>query len=175
MNYFYPPHQKRKSSIMSRIITFSTKFPKGHPAEGRPTFFVEKIWESIYMDYSGSSEFAALDKTIFDILPHEKYVPKQHTIRRGKRWKVGDKFSPRIWNGRPYNSKQIVIAPDIEIKKVWDFKTTDEDYILNGKKLGLAALTEVAKNDGLNVDDFECWFPKIFAGQIICWNEEITY
>lgn len=43
--------------------------------------------------------------------------------------KVGDKFSPRVWSGKPYRSKMITIAPDIEVKQIWDFER-DEDGCL---------------------------------------------
>ncbi len=35
----------------------------------------------------------------------------------------------------------------------------------------------IAKNDGLDIDEFMAWFkyPKPFEGQIICWNENIGY
>lgn len=32
---------------MSKVRTFSRYFPKGHPKEGQPTFFVEKFWKGL--------------------------------------------------------------------------------------------------------------------------------
>ena len=32
---------------MSKVITFSKTFPKGHAKEGQPTFFVEKIFAGL--------------------------------------------------------------------------------------------------------------------------------
>lgn len=112
---------------------------------------------------------------------------KHHTIRAGKRWKVGDKFSPRVWSGKPYNSKQIVIAPDIEIKKVWDIeikKFADGWWIDFGNyaisedmPYAMTRLPNLAKSDGLELQDLLDWFKflKKFSGQIICWNESIIY
>lgn len=110
---------------------------------------------------------------------------KHHTIRRGYRWKVGDKFSPRVWSGKPYQSKQIIIAPDIEIKKIWDV----EIFMLEGRLHAgipeannihrLLPLNQIAKNDGLTFEDMRDWFNvkegKHFHGQILCWNENIEY
>jgi len=121
--------------------------------------------------------------------------PKHHTIRAGNRFKVGDKFSPRVWSGKPYQSKQIIIAPDIEVKKVWDFKIQfDADYLCisidnwpfyeeNSTMVTQPeALETLALNDGLTVEDMKAWFGihpkkkgKNFNGQIICWNENIEY
>lgn len=106
-----------------------------------------------------------------------KYVPKGHTIRAGHRWKVGDKFSPRVWSGKPYQSKQIIIAPDIEVKKVWNFEIKEREILVNGKILGSSINLEISLNDGLLYSDFLSWFrfPSPFDGQIICWDENINY
>lgn len=159
---------------MSKVITFSRTFPSYHPRAGQPTFFVEKILAGLsdmhYPDFKIPKEFKNYDW-------YEYYncnQPKYHTMRAGHQWKVGDKFSPRIWSGKPYNSKQIIIAPDIEIKKVWDFEIKNNMVLVNDKST-IAEL--IAINDGLNNKDFKEWFqfPKPFEGQIICWNESIEY
>lgn len=107
---------------------------------------------------------------------------KHHTIRAGNRWKVGDKFSPRVWSGKPRNSKQIIIAPDIEIKKVFDFEMDlNGIYSINGKYISHKSYHKLANNDGLTEVDMQFWFmpnmnkPKEFKGQIICWDENINY
>ena len=166
---------------MSKVITFSRTFPAYHPKAGQPTNFVRKIWEGLlpcirneYMDNILLKE----DRRYF---MNGKLEPKYHTIRGGKRWKVGDKFSPRVWSGNPYNSKQIIIAPDIEIKKVWDFEISDygNNILLNGKDIYFDGNTinDIGYNDGLNHEDLLDWFqyPKPFKGQIICWNENVNY
>lgn len=182
---------------MSRIITFSTVFPAYHPRKGEPTFFVEKILNGIAV----KRECGIVDR---DLIPAEvqKYVNdfvllgtpediKHHTIRAGKRWKVGDKFSPRIWgdNINPktgkkgaYQSKQIQFAPDIKIKKIWDIEieaagnyTQVRIPTKSANVFSLLSCGLVAANDGLDVHDFINWFPKNIVGQIICWNENIEY
>lgn len=180
---------------MSRVLTFSTVFPSYHPKKGEPTFFVDKIWNGLDRDvydlFPYSEGYFALNKwDSKEADERAKLSPKHHTIRAGKRWKVGDKFSPRIWSSKPYASNQIIIADDIEVKKVFDFEMKpklwfDEcEYYINCKRYGGDELVEVAKNDGLDIIDFACWFSggkaayskrKPFIGQIICWSETIQY
>lgn len=155
---------------MSKVITFSKYFPSNHPKAGEPTYFVEKIYNSLYgknnlMDYPTGLE---IDETIMDI--------KKHTIRSGHRWKAGDKFSPRVWSGKPYHSKQIIIGPDIEIEKVWDFSIQKGCFVMP-EASSSTTIELIAKNDGLNLQDFKDWFqyPKDFDGQIICWDETLNY
>jgi len=163
---------------MSKVIIFSRQFPAYHPKAGLPTFFVEQIYNEIYgSDWSEApgtvSEYNVpnLDTTIL--------YRKCHTIRKGSRFKVGDKFSPRVWAGAPYRSKQIIIAPDIEVKKVWGFEIAEIDgrkeMHLNSAKPKSMKLAEIAANDGLDYLDFIDWFKVPFAGQIICWSDKVIY
>lgn len=164
---------------MSKVITFSRKFPSG-----RPTYFIEKIWQSFDEKYP----FEKLeDKYCFkdgEIEPFwditNSYEPKYHTIRGGNRWKVGDFFSPRVWSDKPYRSPQLIFAPDIQVKKVWSIDIITTEISLNIYNNGRILNTyDVAKNDGLSVMDFENWFGigkrKTFSGQIICWSDKIEY
>lgn len=168
---------------MSRVITFLRTFPSYHPKAGQPTHFVEKIWNSITelgLPHFKNKDFS--DDFMWSILPLSNYGCKYHTIRAGNRWKVGDKFSPRVWSGKPYNSKQIIIAPDIEIKNIWIFEVTPLDGIQMPEAKAITTVTDLAKNDGLELRDFYDWFQikghkckKPFVGQVICWNENINY
>ena len=115
---------------------------------------------------------------------------KKHTIRAGNKWKPGDMFSPRTWMGKPYRSKQHKIVPhDVEVKKVWDvriypsitpdgppviaIKNEAGSYLIQPHKVG----KEIAKNDGLSLEDFKAWFDNEegFVGQIVCWDESVEY
>ena len=165
---------------MSRVITFSQFFPKSHPKSGQPTNFVEKIYKSLYLMKSVPKEI--VEAFNFEIMNDNNIGAKHHTIRNGNRWKVGDKFSPRVWSGKPYASKQIIIASDIEIKKIWHFQAVGDYFYLNGKQFDVTS-SDLPNNDGLSTDDFLAWFdmhPKktlsdSFIGQILCWNENINY
>lgn len=176
---------------MSKVITFSRVFPAYHPKAGRPTYFIEKIWRGLYIPMPEWIEF--LDKlnpekpveslqVALNCHHPVSFEPKHHTIRAGNRFKVGDKFSPRVWSGKPYQSKQIIIAPDIEVKKIWKFEADiNRVFSLNGKYVDATSSIcdgrTISEKDGLSEDDFLEWFPlgKAFSGQIICWNESINY
>lgn len=192
---------------MSRVITFSRTYPSYHPKAGQPTYFVEKFYRSFSVEACG--ELFALPITILDLcqwnpelpygaieefhkslkswgsFPSERpdIDPKFHTIRAGHRFKAGDYFSPRVWLGAAYRSKQLRIAPDTQIPKTWDFRFTGGAYVLDkrycdGEIEGHhELLQQLAANDGLSKDDLLAWFkyPEPFDGQIICWNENIVY
>jgi hypothetical protein len=170
---------------MSKVITFSRYFQSNHPRKGEPTYFVEKIWKSFELNNLAKvrkdfSEYGMTD--IYYRNNFSEISPKHHTIRSGNRFKVGDKFSPRVWSGKPYKSKQIILAQDIEIKKVWNIGM-DENCVfwINEKYLKANTVELLAKNDGLEISDFYKWFmpnynkPKLFSGQIICWDDTISY
>lgn len=181
---------------MSKVIMFSRVFPAYHPLAGCDTYFVEKLWNSFNVfalkeefiapfdddvnELNENLPFETINKFKGSLLNRVKFTEKKfHTIRAGQRFKVGDKFSPRVWSGKPYRSKQIIIAPDIEVKKTFDFHIRKNDYFINHSPVNYNQLKFVAANDGLEIDDFECWFNvkkgEVFAGQIICWNENINY
>lgn len=169
---------------MARVIIFSRYFPSHHFRKGEPTNFVEKFWTSIKVPIPCSKDSDKLQEEMSSLLS-EGFISKHHTIRGGNRWKVGDMFSPRVWSDAPYKSKQIIIAEDIEIKKIWNIEIfmslgcvhigIREDETTHN----LLSFGEVAKNDGLTFEELQSWFDvkpdKPFVGQIICWNENVEY
>lgn len=183
---------------MSRVLPFSTVYPSYHPRAGEPTHFVEKIWAGLNIDaeYSVYIKFPNQLKNGKWQVPitwrDEKFNPKLHTIRSGHRWEAGDWFSPRVWLGGPYNSKRIIIAPDMQVKKTWDYEVKvherSEVFFINGTAVSesnnymqqwwnYGLIEEIAKNDGLEITDFLNWFkhPKPFDGQIISWSDNVNY
>lgn len=182
---------------MSKIITFSRFFPKGHINEGKQTYFVEKIWKLLYDNYNEeqrkllknyqSAYDNLFSKKLTEIKNIHQFDYKSHTIRAGKRFKKGDYFSPRVWSGKPYQSKQIKIAPDIKITECYEVKLFLEPNQTTiclpteiHSQFQMLPVGDVSKNDGLTIQDFESWFnPKKesleFDGQIICFNEKINY
>lgn len=169
---------------MSRVITFSRVFPSYHPRAGQPTYFVEAIWRSLGLENS-LNKFLPFVEAYNDLvsddldtlIDFEDLSPKHHTIRAGHRWKAGDWFSPRVWSGKPYNSKQIQFAPEIQVKKVFDFcvDLLSGEYRMSGHAIDVPRFKEIAKNDGLTANDLSDWFSQPMTGQIICWNESIEY
>jgi len=155
---------------------FSRQFPKYHPKAGQPTHFVEKIYKSLFLMKVVPNAIKDFD---FSVMNDDACKPKHHTIRSGYRWKVGDKFSPRVWSGKPYASKQIILSDDIKIEKIFNIKIeVDGDFgtpFLNGENMGRKTIEAVAMNDGLSVNDFYHWFNKSFEGQILCWSNEVFY
>lgn len=132
------------------VLTVSEKFPKTHPKSGEPTNFPLSI----------------------------KHYDKIHTIRgnydlwakRFEKINAGEAvLSVRVWEGKPYNSKQREIfrydyRRKIGIEKLnmdtFDVGRDDNnDVFLNfevSKTMVSADL--LAKNDGLSYEDFENWF-----------------
>jgi hypothetical protein len=167
-----------------KVITFSRQFPVKHPKAGEQTFFVEKITRGLHSQ--GVRPWNIPDE-IFNTEAYYIVDGKHHTIRAGNRWKVGDWFSPRIWSGKPYASKQIEFASPIQIKKIWEVclnVTAAEgfNWWIDGQVAATDEVVNMAKNDGLEINDFLNWFiihPKTkregFKGQILCWNENLSY
>ena len=182
---------------MARAITFSRYFPAHHPKKGQPTLFVEKIWKSFAVRALNEIFYQPMVEDINDLNAHlSDYVllsdfrksllanyggsnniePKKHTIRKGKRWKVGDKFSPRVWSGKPYASKQIIIAKDMTLQRVLDIEIDKLGFIyINGDYYSqIMQCDHLALNDGLEKEDFASWFDGNtlpFSGQILIWDD----
>lgn len=161
------------------VITFSTTFPKYHPSAGEKTRFVERIWAGLLPVFGEEEMHAYLDEydgDLWDIsylnwLRINKVVPKIHTIRSGHRWDKGYKFSPRVWSGKPYCSKQVKFAPDLTITDVPNFVMTPNRNIWIGQKDRTLEANSIACYDGLLPKDFWAWFPKPMDGQVIIWGE----
>ena len=168
--------------IMAKVITFSQKFPSYHPKAGQPTYFVEALYKSLFV-------MKCLPKELEESFNHEVFLngmTKHHTVRSGNRFKKGDFFSPRVWgtdvnpkSGKSgaYHSKQIILSHDTEIKNVWDIEINEATEIsINGKFISYGWEVELANNDGLSWQEFNDWFVKLpFKGQIICWNDAVSY
>lgn len=185
---------------MSTVRTFSRHFPAHHHKANQATFFVEKIYASLqelpqYDNFfskfeseidsmNGMKPYSTVKDFLNSLQLSRSYKPKHHTVRAGHHFKVGDTFSPRVWSGKPYASKQMIIAPDIEVKKVWNFEMDDYKILLNGHlfyhqhvSIWHEHMEELALNDGLTMGEMFNWFrmPSKFEGQIICWNDKVNY
>lgn len=138
------------------IITLCRVFPVIHSKAGELTHFEAKL----------------------------KNGEKRHTIRynaknvwngRYKDIVSGKKYlSIREWTGRPYNSEQREIAQlsKIGLQNITMTYSSDDAYPeiwIDNKKV---SIHEVAKNDGLSVEDFVEWFfgnnkENVFEGVVI--------
>ena len=178
---------------MSRVTTFSRFFPHGHPRAGEPTYFVEQILNCLYpegFDFHFEDYLRELNPDLPEALLdefRESLHPninkeKLHTIRAGKGCKAGDMFSPRVWSSRPYMSKQIIFAPDQELKSVIDVEINKLWQVwFNGELCGdlhwpnqFEKLKDLSLNDGLDTTDLRSWFEKRlpFSGQIRIWSDK---
>ncbi len=170
---------------MSKVIIFSRSFPSYHPRKGEPTDFVEGMYHSIPtpISYKLICDLNNIDMWEFWKSLNQEYSKvKYHTIRPGTRFKVGDMFSPRVWSGKPYRTKQIVVAPDMKVTRVWDIEIAiglqgiriNGDWYFEKYEWLVERLSE---NDGLSIKDFKDWFgnTESFIGQIICWEPSIEY
>lgn len=169
---------------MSTVTTFSTQFPAGHSKAGKPTFFIEKIWMSVYGRRLSFSELSELNPTWKELDLQSYYanmlrieqrdgpmiLPKQHTIREKKKCKPGDVFSFRVWSARPYASKQIIIVQDTKIVRVADIEI-DKDFIVRIDGKFENRIGSLSANDGLIELDFRQWLKAPFSGQIRIWDD----
>jgi hypothetical protein len=154
---------------------------------GKPTFFIEKIW-------AGLDDFQRSFKFDYEKDYKKKFgkewdkpdnvLPKIHTIRKGLGWKEGMLID--FWvNARTKNMFRF--APKIEVQSIQTFKLEyysnfdlfrikiDGVTVFDGGKTdnvwSLDELEKFCQNDGFaSSDDFLEWFDKDFGGKIIHWT-----
>jgi len=173
---------------LSKVITFSRQFPVTHPKAGKETNFVEQILNSINIDYRDAEYVKQLEELnpqlnrhlVFDFwttLNTKIENKKGHTIRAGQRFEALEIFTPRVWSAKPYGSKQIIIAPEMQIAKTFTFEMDYDKILVQKKWLDFFEINAVSKNDGLEYQDFLDWFkfPGNFTGQAIVWDKTIEY
>jgi len=177
---------------MTKVRTFQRSFSKGHPKEFQPTFFVEKILNSIKVDYQsewyyhrlmdfntvnlskGKLTYRDLESFWQSLKPCTE--SKHHTIRSGFHFKQNMNLSPRVWSGKPYDSPQIIFWRDIEIKRTQEFyRDASGNWLIDKSVIDEATRHQLAANDGLTHDDMAAWFNKEIHGQIICWSDKVSY
>lgn len=162
---------------MAKVITCSVTFPAYHPRKGEETNFIVNAFKGYHVrvnNYEADED------------------AKHHTIRQGLRWKKGDLCSLRYWTDKPYCSRQaFIIHHDVELVEVYkikigkDFESISlendsnfEVYTNYSFTHNLDELIEqLAKNDGLSVEDFKDWFAKSlpFEGQILVFGKDPEY
>lgn len=183
---------------MAKVIPVARHFLGKHPRKGEPTYFVEQILNALDIDYRKSQFFFDLiklnkhnekirDYMLFEFctsLNHECTDKKLHTVRNGHRWQKRELASLRIWSEDPYNSPQIIFAPDQKLEEVYDLSITKHSSVFSIQadnklftQLSLDQEKKLAKNDGLSHEDMKRWFIPNFAtfegmnGQILCWKD----
>lgn len=126
------------------VLIVSRTFPKGHNKEGEQTFFVDKIsnGEKIH--------------TIRSNYPLWKKRIKE--VQEGKAV-----LSLRYWSEKPYRSKQVEFArldkdSGIGVQEIYFINKNIYCPDLCSDRFLKSNIEEIAKNDGLSIEDFKEWF-----------------
>ena len=164
------------------ILPFSTQL------NGKPTYFVEKIWSSLYELYKEDEKYfvpnlyyACLDRGFQNMYPHK---PKLHTIREDKndRWHAG-KMIDFFINCRQKDMFRFApVMPVVSTQEVFmTYAFNDVIQIsIDGRELFGHEREDFAINDGFDnwYDFFDYFYPKIkanpkefFKGKIIHWTD----
>lgn len=124
------------------ILTLCKSFPVTHSKVGEATGFEKKLKEGAKIH---TIRYNA--KNVWD----ERY----EGITSGKKY-----LSVREWTGRPYNSEQRELSrfDKIGLQHVTMTYGSDDTYPQVWIDDKLIPIQEVAKNDGLSVEDFVEWF-----------------
>lgn len=142
------------------ILTLCKVFPVTHSRAGEKTGFEQKLKNGIKKHTIRYNAKDVWDKRYNDIYKSKKYL------------------SVREWTGRPYNSEQREFAryDKIGLQKItMTYSSTDEvpQCWVDGKHV---SAYDLAKNDGLSVEDFTEWFfgcnkGNVFDGVIIHFTD----
>lgn len=142
------------------ILTLCKVFPVTHSRAGEKTGFEQKLKNGIKKHTIRYNAKDVWDKRYNDISKSKKYL------------------SVREWTGRPYNSEQREFARYDKIglqKIIMTYSSTDEvpQCWVDGKHV---SAYDLAKNDGLSVEDFTEWFfgcnkGNVFDGVIIHFTD----
>ena len=157
-------------------LTLSQTFPATHPRKGEPTYFKEKLHNSLLWN-KGMNVGYALNPSY--AVPQDQPQMKLHTIRANyPLWKKrfeqilrGEAvLSIRQWSGKPYASKQIEIArlttddgigiQKLEFKELPHFAEEKRVYELYIDGEIVCKIMPLATNDGLSYEDWIAWFEK---------------
>jgi hypothetical protein len=138
---------------MKAVLLLSKTFFPAHPKAGEETHFANKV----------------LAATGNQTICPEVFEEKKHTCRRNyEYWKkkidrlkaTGGELSIRQWSGKPYRSKQEIVATipaeDVEVQRLsFHHNPYGWTTCVDSRCVPIAT---IASNDGLTKDDFVAWF-----------------
>lgn len=171
---------KKRNGKKIVVLVLSQAFLMGHSKAGKPNYFVQQLSNALH----GCSEHKVQLPDGDSIIVRGK---KLHTIRQNyEYWKektekinAGEmELSIRVWSGNPYKSLQVEVArlSHVNIQLVeMSYSTEDAQpivYIDNVLKPNIAE--EMARNDGLQLEDWIEWFFKktnTFRGVILHFTD----
>lgn len=140
------------------VITLSRNFTLKHPRHGEPTGFCESTLNAILQTLGVKSRFPEFGMKLHTIRGnYPLWVKRFRKIERGQAI-----LSIRYWSGMPYNSKQFELCrmgrnDGIGLQMLWFRNGNLCAPIIDSKSIDME---RIAKNDGLNVNDWYNWFVK---------------
>lgn len=122
----------------------SQTFPKGHPDENTPTKFGASVVQQVKI-HTIRNNYEDWSNKISKVLNGEAVL------------------SIRVWEGKPYRSKQIEILrldkdSGIGIQKLHSFDEDTAYFVGNKSNVLPVPLQELANNDGLSINEWKAWF-----------------
>lgn len=158
------------------VLIVSRTYPKGHKKEEEHTYFVNKIMYTFYK-FKGSEGLFFTAKSFEKCFPD--YLYKLHTCRRN--YEYWAKIIKEIQDGKAILSLRYWENPkgrSVKGNKQIEFAQLDKDSGIGVQKLEFSAsgligmikidntfpeigsysIYDLAKNDGLSIEDFKDWF-----------------
>lgn len=140
------------------ILTLCKVFPVTHSQAGKPTEFGKHLQDGVKIHTVRGN-----NKDLWD--------QRADQIKAGKKY-----LSVREWSGRPYNSEQVELAQfqEIGLQHITITNSVSDPEPQCWVDDKLVPIYEIAKNDGLSVDDFKEWFltdTNVFEGVIIHFSK----
>ena len=148
------------------VLMISRVYPKGHPKAGQPTYFDCLIENAMNVEAGNEPMWAVDERTDY-------IETKFHTIRGNpEMWKkrfeqifLGKAYlSLRIWEGKPYHSKQIELdrfdrddGIGMQILKFCKSKEGKNSIIISDINYPESFLHTLAKNDGMTTNNFTAY------------------
>lgn len=137
------------------VLIVSRYFPGTHKRKGEPTFFEDKI--RFALGGWNLSEGKNGKKIHTIRANYELWAKRIKEVQEGKAI-----LSIRYWSGKPYNSKQVEVCQldkdsGCGVQKLEFLNSNIFDAVTD---ITYLKTSELAKNDGLLLEDFKEWFRK---------------
>lgn len=141
------------------VLTLSQYYQKGHPKEGLPTEFVEKLKTGVKLHTI---------RTNYDL-----WAKRAEQINAGQM-----ELSIRVWSGQPYRSPQVEVARltklGVQPVTIVRGSADHEPSVFIANRLIDCGAGKLSKNDGLSYYDWFNWFLKgksLFEGVILQFTD----
>lgn len=139
---------------------------------GKPTLFINKIWQSLLMDdvEMNANEFSKKFDQLLAIIGNDiigSIPPKKHTIR---------KTDSKVVSGTELelSMKDFIFTPKIKCisTQLIVINSNGRNITVSGKSLGDEEIEKLISNDGFDSEnEFWDYFKTPFIGKIIHWTE----